>query len=386
MQHKKSINKSRRRFIIGLSLAGVASGTGASGIYALKNHQSPDYSDEAYSPWQQSIRDSISDEQYMAQCATLAPSPHNTQPWRFKLQEGRIEIHADMNRLLGNADPDLRQMHQGLGCALQNILVAAGYLGYNSEVTYIEDENSDLVAVIELKLGEVTVSDSEFQSLFSRQTNRSPYDLSIDVPQSLLDGLVDLADQDVGISFHRIGEESTAYLRSYMRTAVRNLVADDKYYLDSIKWWRYTREELVGRRDGISIHTSDAPFFVKEGMEQFVDVNTWTGEFGRQGEIDVMDNLSASTPVWGVIWGKQRSRVHRVKAGQMLERAYLAATNEGLYVHPISYPAESPVHAQRLLQRFEHPESSELLSVFRLGGAAALERSPRISWQEKLVA
>ena len=42
--------------------------------------------------------------------ATLAPSVHNTQPWRFVLGSSRLEIHADWNRRLRVLDPRGRQL------------------------------------------------------------------------------------------------------------------------------------------------------------------------------------------------------------------------------------------------------------------------------------
>ena len=38
--------------------------------------------------------------------ATLAPSIHNTQPWKFFLRENLIRIFPDFSRRLPVADPD----------------------------------------------------------------------------------------------------------------------------------------------------------------------------------------------------------------------------------------------------------------------------------------
>ena len=62
--------------------------------------------------------------------ATLAPSVHNTQPWRFVLSPDALEIHADRSRQLRVLDPRGRQMTLSCGCALFNArasLAAAGY-------------------------------------------------------------------------------------------------------------------------------------------------------------------------------------------------------------------------------------------------------------------
>ncbi|HEX8766899.1 MAG TPA: hypothetical protein VF714_00940, partial [Jatrophihabitans sp.] len=42
--------------------------------------------------------------------ALLAPSVHNTQPWRFVLSADCLEIHADRSRRLRVLDPSGRQL------------------------------------------------------------------------------------------------------------------------------------------------------------------------------------------------------------------------------------------------------------------------------------
>lgn len=62
--------------------------------------------------------------------AILAASPHNTQPWLFKVTGSSIELHLDTRRNVGALDPYLREEHLGMGCALENLMVAAPANGY----------------------------------------------------------------------------------------------------------------------------------------------------------------------------------------------------------------------------------------------------------------
>ena len=62
--------------------------------------------------------------------AILAANPHNSQPWRFRVSDTQIDLFADRGRNLGTIDPFLREMHIGLGAALENLLLAAAVYGY----------------------------------------------------------------------------------------------------------------------------------------------------------------------------------------------------------------------------------------------------------------
>src|SRR5688572_27995943 len=57
--------------------------------------------------------------------SVLAASPHNSQPWRFSVRENQVLVHADFDRKLGAMDPFEREMFIGLGCALENMAIAA---------------------------------------------------------------------------------------------------------------------------------------------------------------------------------------------------------------------------------------------------------------------
>src|SRR4051812_32211647 len=53
--------------------------------------------------------------------ATLAPSTHNTQPWRFRCSPAGLELHADPDRSLPAADADQRELLPSWGAALSNL-------------------------------------------------------------------------------------------------------------------------------------------------------------------------------------------------------------------------------------------------------------------------
>ena len=65
----------------------------------------------------------------------LAANPHNSQPWMFRVGDGGVDVLLDRARALGPVDPFLRQMHIGIGCAIENLCVAARARGLTLAAT-----------------------------------------------------------------------------------------------------------------------------------------------------------------------------------------------------------------------------------------------------------
>src|ERR1700694_6044877 len=98
-----------------LRRAGVAAGTiavggvGALGYRAynqgvLQLGQGPAY--EPWADWKQH-KGLIP----LVAAATLAPNPHNSQPWLFRLRSTRINLFADTSRNIGAIDPFKREKY-----------------------------------------------------------------------------------------------------------------------------------------------------------------------------------------------------------------------------------------------------------------------------------
>src|SRR4051812_21809118 len=76
-----------------------------------------------------------------AEGARLAPSIHNTQPWRLRLTASSLDLHADGSRRLDVLDPRGRQLLISCGAALFNARVAIAAAGYSPLVHRLPDPN-----------------------------------------------------------------------------------------------------------------------------------------------------------------------------------------------------------------------------------------------------
>src|SRR5512141_223965 len=93
----------RRTLLLG---AAAAVGAGAAGL-GWRAHRSGVFSvgqGAAYEAWR-TWNPGGGGPMHAVHAAVLAASPHNTQPWLFRVTDDRIDLLADRERNIGTIDP-----------------------------------------------------------------------------------------------------------------------------------------------------------------------------------------------------------------------------------------------------------------------------------------
>jgi hypothetical protein len=107
--------------------------------------------------------------------STLAPNSRNTQPWKFRLEADAVEVLPDVSRRTPVVDPDDHHVYVSLGCAAENLAIAANASGRPADVCVTADRNGG--TSIQVKLGRGASSDTELcQAIPARQSTKSEYD------------------------------------------------------------------------------------------------------------------------------------------------------------------------------------------------------------------
>ena len=289
---------------------------------------------------------------FLLNYAILAPSSHNSQPWKFNVSDDEILLYADRSRWLSVADADKREIYISLGAALENLIIAAEHFGYNCTVSAFPGEE-DLVASVKLQAGIPAPSNSVlFPAITSRQTNRNPYEMQA-LSQADLDHLLSLSSHpDVAVFLSQDPDTIEAF-RELVVEADGILYSDINYKSELGRW---LGQGVMGPRGVEAKLAQLAVVFLDVGPEQI-----------RQDS-----ELINRTPCIGFICTAENDSLSSVRAGQVLERLWLAATASGISLHPMSQPMEVPEIKERLADLI--PSGSEkrvVQQTFRLGYAAS---------------
>jgi hypothetical protein len=88
---------------------------------------------DAYEPWRTWDR-SATTPLGLVQAGILAANAHNAQAWRFAISGQRIDVYDDTGRSLGTVDAYRREVQLSVGCAVENIALAAQAAGLTPSV------------------------------------------------------------------------------------------------------------------------------------------------------------------------------------------------------------------------------------------------------------
>ena len=278
---------------------------------------------------------------HLLRYAILAPSSHNSQPWRFVVDGASIAVHPAEERWLEVADRDRRELYLSLGCAVENLRVAAEGVGVDYRLDYPGDAGSDGADGEGAADGRGDADDSEgddgpaavvtlrpdgdpsrgrptdlFDAITERRTTHGPFS-DRPLSRSTRDRIGErVVKDDVGV--HLIDDaERKGEVAELQADADRAQMADPAY-----------REEL-----GYWVGTGAlGASWLAARIGQTVVTHLDLGD----REARKNSKLIRSAPVVAVLTTPADDPTARLRAGQAFERVALTATAEGVATHPMS--------------------------------------------------
>lgn len=321
------MNHLTRRTVLAASVGGSTwlvtgcSGYGAAGRGA------------AFAPWRPGPEER-NPERLAVWAAILAASPHNTQPWKFRITEHTIDVFADRSKTLGAMDSLQREMFIGLGCAVENAVLSAKATRNEVSVAYLPSPADDShVARLRLTPGASPTDDALHAAIGARHTNRFPYEQRV-VPVEVL-GQLPAVIEDERVRLVVVTDASErARMRQDCIDSVVAITRDEAMAEASHRWWRQTAAEVERHRDGLNLDGLGLPPLTRwfAGTVDSVSTATAGGYW-----VEAVEGRNTTGAGYVVLASRERnSREEQLAVGRAWQRLALFLTRHGVATQPIN--------------------------------------------------
>jgi Nitroreductase family len=318
----------RRQILIGggaLAVAGAgASYLGVRQMGSLEDYTASVAATRARLSERPEVRDFI-------RYATLAANGHNTQPWRFRIGERRVEILPDLTRRTPAVDPDDHHLFASLGCAAENLSLAAGARGRPGGISFNPANGGAVVFEFD---GAANASSALFDAIPRRQSTRAEYD-------GRPIGAADLrtlaaAAAIPGVDLILITDRPQIdRVRDLVLSGNSTQIADAAFVRELKTWLRFSSRQAIETGDGLFAATTGNP-----------TLPSWLGQlmfnmvFTADAENEKYARQIRSSAGIAVFVSQKNDREHWVLAGRACQRFALRATALGLKHAFINQPVE----------------------------------------------
>jgi len=320
----------------------------------------------------------IDKARFAVRYAILAPSSHNTQPWRFIINGDELLLCADRTRSLPNIDPFDRELIISCGAALLNLRVAFAHFGVPVEIrTFPQSSDPDIVARIAFPDSGPKLNDLAklFDAITKRATNRGPF-IDEDVPKSIIELLKSAAMlEGVDIEFARTAKERE-HIAALIAEADRRQFDDPRFRRELASWIHPSRSNdgMPAASQGLGTLTDAATPIVAMAIRTF-DLGNGVAAAHKQ--------LANGSPLLVVLSTPMDNNELWLAVGLGLQRMLLVAAKEGYYTSYLNQPIEVPDLRVRLANELSIVGYPQL--VLRVGRGFPVSHSPRRPMSDVLI-
>ncbi len=263
--------------------------------------------------------------------ATLAPSSHNTQCWRFQLREQAVVITPDLLRRCPSVDPDDHHLHVSLGCATENLAQAALAAGWQAEARFEPAGTGAITVQLEPTRPQETPM---FLAIPDRQCTRGDYDGQPISNDELR--LLERAGTGKGVRVMLLTERAAMErVLAHVVSANTTQLGDAAFMAELKTWIRFSADEAQRTGDGLFAGTTGNPVVPRwlgsPLMGLFLSPKSDGDHYARQ--------IRSSAGV-AVFVSEANDPAHWIETGRCYERFALQATALGVRNAFLNQPVE----------------------------------------------
>jgi nitroreductase len=263
--------------------------------------------------------------------ATLAPSGHNTQPWRFAAAHDAIEIRPDFTRRTPVVDPEDHHLFVSLGAAAETLALAAGARGRPAEIRF--DREGDGRLVVALGSGPAAAS-ALFEAIPVRQSTRADYD-----GRPLAVGELDLLERAArapGVGLALVTDPAARdRLAALIVEANGRQIEDPAFVAELTDWLRFNPAQALATRDGLYAVASGNP-----SLPGWLARPVFRLVFRPGSENAKIARQLASSAGVAVFFAERDDAEHWTRVGRAFQRFALQATALGIRTAHLNQPVE----------------------------------------------
>jgi nitroreductase len=307
--------------------------------------------------------------------AVRAPSIHNTQPWRWRLDSSGLTLLADRGRQLAVADPDGHSLLVSCGAALHLTELALRGAGWQIETNVLPDAGDPDTLAVFRPLGRQDPDDATRQAIdaaLRRRSDRRPFAPG-EIPTDVMEELESASTGAGARVDFPMREDERIDLAVAVSWADR-VERDDEAYLEEMNRW-VRDPEVHAMADGVPL---EAIPHVPDGEPRHTDVPLRDFEVGVTGRQLIARDVD-ERPLIAVVMTESDSAADHLAAGRAMMRLMIGAQLRGLSTCPLSQAVDFAAfrtRVQRAMGWVGHPQM-----MLRIGYPAAptseLVRTPR---------
>jgi hypothetical protein len=263
--------------------------------------------------------------------ATLASSSHNTQCWKFKLGGHAVSILPDLSRRCPAVDPDDHHLFASLGCAAENLVLAAEAFGLHAEMRFAAAAND----AVEIALAPAkTISSPLFEAIPLRQCTRTVFD-GKPLPHHELE-LLEQAGSGNGVRVLLVtGRAAMERVLDYVVQGNGTQMNDPAFVKELKAWIRFSAAEAVRSGDGLFGRSTGNP-----AVPRWLGSRLFSLLFTAKRENDKYTRQVRSSAGIAVFASVMDDKAHWVEAGRCYQRFALQATALEIRTSFLNQPVE----------------------------------------------
>lgn len=293
-----------------------------------------------------------------------APSSHNTQPWKVKLEGSKLMVFGDFERRLGHVDPNNREFLLSISAFIETIDQAAVAMGNQLIIEpFLGSISADKeLFSIEMKGNNLSSSNATLSLITNRFTDRKNYNLG-EIIGKHISNLQELDKENV----HFFSSNSPkGKLISELQIQSFTKQSNDKSKQTELSdWLRFDKDQKEKLGDGLfpeMLGLSGLPKFV---WYSFFDKKSAIGSsFINQGIKSAIEQVK-HTSGFLVITSNSNENNSVYESGRLYQKTLLKCTELNIRNHTISQILEEEPTKDQICDNLELKKPIQF--IIRLG-------------------